>query len=267
MMFKKWGWIVFLAVSFFPLCVFAQSAKIVDISGKVMVRTSGSSTWGKAEINMLLDKNAELETKGDSYCTLAFDEEQRNIVTLKQNSRIRIDSVRPGDIFMPEGRVFSYVKNLAKDEKFQVRTPTAIAGARGTGWATGYDGIKAQAQCFDETVYVQGLDSQGRVTEETDLSSGNGVDTDPLGGLGEPYRLNDDSRAEWNDFKGYCGDLSGQDGRGDSAGAGESGEDTGAALSDARDEQRDDARENTAEERTLEDSHESNSEGEFISPI
>lgn len=231
---------IFLAALFFPCTVFAQVAKIVDFGGKVMVKLDASGGWNKARLNMILNKDAEVETRENAYCTLAFDEEQKNIVTLKQNSRIKIDSIKPGVLYLPQGRVFSLIKNLAKNEKFQVRTPTAIAGARGTGWVTQYDGTCSSEKCFDDVIFIQGLDAQGNTSAETDLLRGNGMDVCGGGKLGPRYPLSDDDHKEWNDFQGYCDDLGG---RGD-GGDGEEG-----ALQDTRDEQRDDLRDKYAEER------------------
>jgi hypothetical protein len=223
---------------FVPGSVFAQAAKIVDVGGKVTVKMDASSDWKKARVNMVLDKDAEIETKENSFCTLAFDEEQKNIVTLKQNSRIRIDSIKPGAVFLPQGRVFSLIKNLPKNEKFEVRTPTAVAGARGTGWVTQTDGDHVSEKCFDDVIYVQGLDPQGNITGETDLPQGSGMDVQG-GQLGSRYALGDDDYKEWNDFTGYLDDLQGGSGEG-------SGDD---GFNEARNDQREDARGEDAQER------------------
>jgi hypothetical protein len=137
------------------------------------------------------------------------------------------------------------IKNLSKNERFEVRTPTAIAGARGTSWVTGFDGANASAQCFQDTAYVQGLDEAGNPTAEQDLPSGRGLDIGGGGRLGEMYELGDADYAEWNDFNGYVADLT----------AGGSGADTGGdeggtnnpPVEDLREEQRDDFRSDSVE--------------------
>ncbi len=234
----KYALVMLAAFLFVPCYAFAQVAKIVDVGGKVTVKTDASADWKKAKVNMVLNKDAELETKENSYCTLAFDEEQKNIVTLKQNSRIRIDSIKPGAVFLPQGRVFSLIKNLSKSEKFEVRTPTAVAGARGTGWITEYKGACVSEKCLDDVTYVQGLDPQGNITGEANLPQGNGMDV--CGGqLGSRYALGDNDYQEWNDFTGYVGSLQG----GGDDGSGDDG------FDDDRDDQREDARGEDAQER------------------
>ncbi len=234
----KYALVVLAAFLFVTGSVFAQVAKIVDVGGKVTVKTDVSSGWKTAKVNMVLDKDAEIETKENSYCTLAFDEEQNNIVTLKQNSRIRIDSIEPGAVFLPQGRVFSLIKNLPKNETFEVRTPTAVAGARGTGWVTEIEGDHVSEKCFDDVIYIRGLDPQGNVTGETDLSQGSGMNVQG-GRLGSRYALGDDDYREWNDFTGYVDDLQ----SGGDEGSGDDG------FNEDRDDQREDARGEDAQER------------------
>ena len=234
----KYALVMLAAFLFVPCYAFAQVAKIVDVGGKVTVKTDASADWKKAKVNMVLNKDAELETKENSYCTLAFDEEQKNIVTLKQNSRIRIDSIKPGAVFLPQGRVFSLIKNLPKNATFEVRTPTAVAGARGTGWVTQTEGDHVSEKCFDDVIYVQGLDPQGNITGETDLPQGSGMDIQG-GQLGSRHTLGDDDYKEWNDFTGYVDDLQG----GGDEGSGDDG------FDDDRDDQREDARGEDAQER------------------
>ena len=243
--------IVFITAVFFYSGAFAQSAKIIDLGGQVSVKESASGQWGKAKANMLLNSDAEVQTGKDAYCTLVFDEEQRNIVTIKQDSHIKIESIKPGSIFLPEGRVFSLIKNLSKSEKFQVRTPTAIAGARGTGWVTGFNGSDTSAGCFDDVIFVQGLDAQGNTTEERDLSSGSGMDIGPGGRLGQTHGLEERDFTEWNDFSGYTGDITGQGGRG-TTGGGEGTVSGGLSSEDLRQEQREDTREDSGESRRQE---------------
>lgn len=228
---KLWIFFILLPLFLFPAYLFAQSAKIVDIKGMVLIKKDMDSPWQKAKINILLGKEAELKTEKSSWCTLAFDEELKNILTIKENSHIRIENVKPGNIFLPEGRVFSLIQSLAKAEKFQIRTPTAIAGSRGTGWATGYQAGNTSNSCFDDQIFIQGLDNQGNVTEEDTLSSGNGMNIGEGGVLGDKFALGNKDYAEWNDFMDYIDGLRGE---------GEEETDETGYLEGLRDDQRDD---------------------------
>lgn len=196
----------FAIFSFLPLLVFAQTAVILDLKGDVLVKEGASSKWGAAEKGMLLKDGDALKTGAQAECTLAFDEKKKNIISLKGDSQIKIDSVSPGNIYLPEGRVFSIIKNLQKGEKFEIRTPTAIAGARGTGWFSDAHG-ESNFACFQDTIYVQGLDNQGNSTGEEDVDSGFGIDVEEDGSFGETFALGDADYREWNDFSNQAENL------------------------------------------------------------
>jgi hypothetical protein len=185
--------------------LFAQTARIIDIKGKVFVKSNAGATWQVALVNMSLEKNTEVKTEADSSCTLAFDKGLKNIVTLKQNSLIRINSIMPGDIFLPEGRVFSLIKNLPKGEQFQVRTPTAIAGARGTGWITHSHNRVTGVFCFEDAVFIQGLDNSGGSVGGVVLSSGNGINVGQGGTFSETFPLGGSENSEWSDYTNSLG--------------------------------------------------------------
>ncbi len=193
---------VFLGVFLFASCVFAsQSVKIIGLKGEVTLKKTAQANWEKAQVSMLLGKEAELKTGNSSTCLLAFDGELKNVLELKENSQLRIENVLPGKVFLPEGRVFALIDSLSKTQEFQVRTPTAIAGARGTGWLTISTVIGSSVLCFDDTVHIQGLNPQGNMTGERDLDSRLGINIDTDGALGEFFQLGGSDLRDWDDFR------------------------------------------------------------------
>jgi len=205
---------IILAVIFlFSASSFAQNlAKIVDLKGEVLVKEEITASWAKAKLNMYLNKDAQIKTGKNSLCTLAFDEELKNVLTIKENSEIKLESIKPGRVFLPEGRVFTLIDEIKKVEKFEIRTPTAIAGSRGTGWSVrALQNRITQVRCYKNPVYVQGFDPQGNLTGETDLKDGTGLDVDPEGNLGEVFMLTSSDFSEWQEFSDYLGSLQGQE--------------------------------------------------------
>ena len=214
----------------FPGLGLAQTAKVIDVQGQVLVKKEASASWDEAKINMLLKKDAEIQTKAGARCTLAFDEEHKNILTVQENSLIKLENIKPGNIFLPEGRVFSLIKNLSKAEKFQIRTPTAIAGARGTSWATGFQGGLTNVACFSDTAFVNGLDESGQVTEERDLPSGFSVGVGEGGIFGDMSPLSDADNRQGSEFLQYSQGLGAGAGQGEGTqGEGQDGDEQAGA--------------------------------------
>jgi len=192
-----------------PQFLFAESAKIIDFQGEVMVKRGAGSGWTEAAVDQLLEPGAEIETRADSLCAIAFDKNWSNVIRLKENTRIRIESVIPGEVKLTEGRVFSLIQQLEREQGFQVRTPTAIAAARGTGWSTGYNSGVTRILCFLDAILLHGLDSQGNIANETNLGAGSGAEVGSGGILSALFRLSGADYDEWNAFMEYLLDLLG----------------------------------------------------------
>jgi hypothetical protein len=209
---RLFAFLVIAQVLLLATCVFAQTAQIIDLKGSVSVKKDAAAAWQKAKMNMLLSKAAEIKTGKNSLCTLTFDTEMKNIMTIKENSLVKLESIIPGKVFLPEGRVFSLIDDLAKIEKFEVRTPTAIAGARGTGLSVQFLNSQTLAACYQHFVYVMGLDKQGNTGDVQELTEKFGIIINPDGTWQGPFGLSPQALKEWRDFVAYVEGLQNEPG-------------------------------------------------------
>ncbi|MFH0838629.1 MAG: FecR domain-containing protein, partial [Candidatus Omnitrophota bacterium] len=182
--------------------VYAQTAKIVGIKGEVFVRKEDTATWEQAEVGMFVDGQAQLRTEQSSECNLALDKTFKNILTVKENSRIKINTIQPASIELPKGRVLSLIDDITKVEQFEIKTPTAIAGVKGTGLEVDFLGERTSVMCFEDRVYLQGLDEQGNIISEKELENGFGAEVDKRGEIGDFFELRDVNYADWDEFRG-----------------------------------------------------------------
>lgn len=217
----------------FANVAFAQTAKITGVQGEVLVKTDANVAWQKAEVNALLGKDVEIKTKSNSSCTLAFDKEEKNIVSIKENTQIKIEEVSPAKVNLSEGRVFSLINNLSAQEEFQIRTPVAIAAARGTGWVTGHHAGASDISCFDDNVHIECREIPEENKGMKDLASGFKLDIKEGCVFGDIRPLENRDYNEWDDFTDYLDSL----GEGGEEAAG--GPETGIP-DDLRDEQQED---------------------------
>lgn len=184
------------------LSAFGQIAKIIETYSDVTVKKSASSRWQKAQPDMYLEREAEIKTGSASRCMLTFDEDLKNILTIEENSHIHIENVQPSVLYLPRGRVFSLIEDIAKIGEFKVRTPVAIAGVRGTG-----DSIEATKngttiKCFEGKIYAQLFDYYGEGLIERMVFEGLGVHIDADGQLGDMFFLDEYEYDLWNSFRG-----------------------------------------------------------------
>ncbi|MDD5583504.1 MAG: FecR family protein [Candidatus Omnitrophica bacterium] len=199
----------------FSFSAFAQTAKIIDVKGDVSVKKGPAASWEKAATNTFLEALAEIKTGKDSKCTLIFDDQMKNILTVRENSQITLTEIKPVNISLPQGRVFALIDDIKKVEKFEIRTPTAVAGVRGTGESVEFNNGVSIIQCLQSVVNVQGLDSSGLLQKALDLLAGLGVTVDADGNLSASFQLSAEDLKAWQDFMDYIEDLRGsEDGNG-----------------------------------------------------
>jgi len=137
---------VFLISIFLCLTVKAASpqnavATIYKIAGKVEIKQSGSEKWEKAKVEMPLTagmalrtgKNAEAFIKWSTGSVVKFS--AQTSMNFSELSLDKTSKIEKTTIDISEGRLFANVKKmLNKNSEFNVKTPTAIAGVRGTGF-------------------------------------------------------------------------------------------------------------------------------------
>ena len=99
---------------------YAQNLKIVDIKGEVLLRQRDVLPWRKAVMGEALYKDYELQTKKGSECTISFDDNLDKVLTLKENTQIKIEDVIHTSIKLSKGRVFSLLENMGVGEKLNI---------------------------------------------------------------------------------------------------------------------------------------------------
>ncbi|MBN1871236.1 MAG: FecR domain-containing protein [Candidatus Omnitrophica bacterium] len=151
-----------------------EVAEIVGLSGTVLICLEGEEEYAAASDDMFLKAGDAIETKDDSYAELVFEEEGENIVRMESGSRAVFTLEENEKIELLEGEIFSTLNRLSGDATFEIKTPSAVAGVRGTDWITKVDDTGAtEIETLGGSVYVKGLDGESKPTKaETVVSAG-----------------------------------------------------------------------------------------------
>ncbi|MFC1704163.1 FecR domain-containing protein [Candidatus Omnitrophota bacterium] len=173
-------------------------AKVLSVKGDVLVKGPSDADWVAAVEGMSLEQGATIKTGENSSCEIVLDEDADNIIGIKENSFLDLENKQK--INLAKGRIFSLIQ-IEGDSTFEVHTPTAIGGARGTGWATESKACTTVFKQFEGGIYAVALDESGAPADRTDLSAGYLISVECLTGLGEPLPLTDDDVDEWNTWK------------------------------------------------------------------
>jgi|GEM_PF-1665488 len=203
--------------------LYAQSkrftAKVVYLKGTVMVAEQTKAAQ-KARLGMVIPERTVITTGTDSYCDIAFDKRYSKVMHIDAVSEVLVTPSLADTVTIQKGGALFRIKNLKKKEAFQVKTPTAIAGVRGSGMGVFYDLQQQITTVYDleHLIYVAGLDSSGNPLGMRDLSKG-GVHIPLQQGPSDGIPLDRNVGEQWKDFlqrleeysQGQSGDPSMED--------------------------------------------------------
>jgi hypothetical protein len=116
--------------------------------------------------DMPLSEGTRIVTGDESYVEIAFDKLRGNIVKVKENSEVVIKLEGDDRIELIDGKMFTLLRNLKRGQAFQVRTPCAVCGARGTGWGVITDSKITDVAVFQGKVFVKGLKRDGSAMDK-----------------------------------------------------------------------------------------------------
>ena len=123
----------------------SRRAKLILSSGDVTVKTENSD-WADTKIGMVLEQGSVIKTGKQSFAILGLDDGSK--IRLESKTEFKITSlskenkVKKSIFNLFSGKVISTVKKLSKNDVFNIATPTAVAGVRGTKFVIQFlDGV------------------------------------------------------------------------------------------------------------------------------
>ncbi len=191
-MIKRIIFSTIIAVAMFGAAAAASSSQafISNIEGDVTIQASPTSGWYPAKNNMKLSEGASIRTAPDAQVFLAWGD--GNSLKIGPLSIIRIDTLMSdaatggakSELSMEKGRLFAKAAKLkTPDSTFVIKTPTAIAGVRGTAFECTLepDTKNLSVSVLEGEVYVQAGDIEVILTEgfETFVEPG-GLPQEPV---------------------------------------------------------------------------------------
>ncbi len=140
-------------------------ASISAIKGEVLVQKQGAGEWSAAKDGDLLKAGDRVKTGSASSCVIKWS--TGNMLKMTAYAAMKIDRMdknpalgaENASVDMWAGKVYAKVNKMSgSNSSFEVRTPTAIAGVRGTSLSVGIDADgTTDVGCFDGAVEVKSL--------------------------------------------------------------------------------------------------------------
>lgn len=193
--------ILFLCSNF----VFAQAstkeARVILVKGDVKIQKAGKVEWVDAKVEMRLSDGDKIKTGKAAMLELAFDLENKNVVRVYENTTAILRGKWLTQIELPQGRVRSLITKLRSDSSFEIRTPSVIAGAKGSGWDVTSEEKRDEVKAQEDEIFVKTFDEQNNLIKEIVIIEGWEAIIDRFQGPSELIELTDTDRADWDSWK------------------------------------------------------------------
>ena len=179
----------------------ADKVIVLFVKGEVMVETERAGKWIDAAVGMALQKGENLKTGAKSWAEIGVVSDRENIFRVQEKTLVSLIDLAPIRVGLLKGEVRSLVQGLSPDSTFQIETPTAICGARGTGWDTKTDGKKLTADAHENSIFIRPVSETGQTGKEYTLDEGKrGILKDPARDL-VTKDIPLDRMRDWNGWK------------------------------------------------------------------
>jgi hypothetical protein len=140
----------------------AQKGVITYLEGEVQVKRSGDTQWALAQPNMILSENDQVKVLGQSRAELILD--NQSVMRLSENTLLTIKKLEEESTTQKEttrmevslGRIWVRMSKLFNpSSRYDVKTPTVIAGVQGTTFQVTVAGDQSTAvQVFQGSVNI-----------------------------------------------------------------------------------------------------------------
>jgi hypothetical protein len=158
------------------------SATLIDFEGEVLIQKGGENLWLPVEKDMPLEQGDHLKTGARGFAEILVDDGSQ--IRLGENSEITFSELSAdsqtksitASVYLWFGRMLCNITRFAHARsKFELQTPTVVAGVRGTDFAVEVlDAKQSEVGVFDGEVAVAGLDRQKKPLRESEVVLGKG---------------------------------------------------------------------------------------------
>ncbi len=195
-----------ISLSLFLFSGIAESkdtAAIIAVRGGPKIMKQGSSTWDTCNKNKAITNGDRIMTLKGEAVEISFSDDNSKIIKIGENSDVYIRKIEsPYSIELINGEAMALLEKLPEGSTFEIRTPTGISGARGTGWGVTASELKAIFKSFENTIYVKGIDAAGNeIPGELEVREGWQSIVDKFEKPGALERLESGDLDRWNEWK------------------------------------------------------------------
>jgi len=179
-----------------------QEAELTSFSGEVQVILKGEKDYSSVEEGMKFEAGDEIKVNDGASAELSFNESNTNIVRLGDNSDVKISFSEDEKLELLSGEAFATISELPSGSSFEIRTPTAVSGARGTDWVTKVTDEGTDIEAINDVPYVRHFENDGILSKQaTNISPGQMTTVKKFERPMNFRPVPEERRKQWKDIK------------------------------------------------------------------
>ncbi|HOW35067.1 MAG TPA: FecR family protein [Candidatus Omnitrophota bacterium] len=185
-----------------------NAAEIVYVEGNVQVQSPVDNIWKKAEKGMKVDIGDLIRTARHSVAEVALDPEKKNMIRVEPKTLVALQSSTEESIDrldLSRGKVYSNLEGIKAGLSFEVSTPSAVAGVRGSSYSVYVERDADEVYAYKDTVFIKTYDVDKNEISETMLPEGFKTLIERFEAAGALMQI---STREFDNFDGMMEDLS-----------------------------------------------------------
>lgn len=207
---------IIMAVSAASIMAAQDDAVVMAVKGNPKIMKKGSSSWTDCRPDMRVVTGDRIMTGSGDEAQISFAENE-NFIKISEGSDVLI-LVSPdgGSLDLVNGEAMALINKLGKGSTFEIKTPSGVSGARGTGLGARTNGRNTRFSSYENSIYVRGIDRSGNpIPGELIVNEGFGTSIDQFERPGALERLSGEEMDRWGGWRNSLGDSG--HGRGDNS--------------------------------------------------
>jgi len=156
------------------VCV-AYAAQVIYLEGSCQVRSPQDESWRKLDKDARVDIGDSIRTARHSKIDIALDAEKKNMIRLGERTLVVLSSSTETSVDrldLSRGRVYSNMENIKAGLSFEVNTPSAVAGVRGSSYMVYTERDQDEVSAYKDTVFIKTFDADKNLISEVMLPQG-----------------------------------------------------------------------------------------------
>lgn len=133
----------------------SEVARVTLVSGEPIIKRALTADWELVEMDMLLYPKDEIKTDEDSFLEIQY--EDGGILRLDSETELSIEGGEKKQVLtLWTGKIYNKIRRLySKESSYEIKTPTGVAGVRGTEFTLSHRYQQTRVAVFDGVVEIE----------------------------------------------------------------------------------------------------------------